>query len=108
MEGKIEVIYTLICEKDTHKEVSIEEIVANEKIVKILKSEFAKGIRNLGISSTGEAKVILETTKELYSFVVDKQDFADLLELAEEDARLNKRLKKTCQAVEIIDFVTID
>jgi len=108
MEGKIEVTYTLICEKDTHKEISIEEIITNEKIVKILKSEFAKGIRNLGISSTGEAKVILKTEKEHYSFVVDKQDFADLVELAEEDARLNKRLKKACQAVEIIDFVTID
>ncbi len=108
MEGKIKVTYTLICDKDTHKEISIEEIITNEKIVRLLKSEFAKGIRNLGISSTGEAKVILKTEKEHYTFVVDKQDFADLVELAEEDARLNKRLKKECQVVKIIDFVTTD
>ncbi len=108
MEGKIKVTYTLICEKDTHKEIPIEVIISNEKIVRLLKSEFAKGIRNLEISSTGESKVILKTEKELYTFVVDKQDFADLVELAEEDARLNKRLKKGCQVVEIIDFVTID
>jgi len=108
MQGKIKVTYTLICEKDTHKEISIEEIIANEKLLKLIKSEFAKGIRNLEISSHGEAKVILKTEKELYSFVVDKQDFADLVELAEEDARLNKRLKKECQVVKIIDFVTID
>ncbi len=108
MEGKIKVTYTLICDKDTHKEISVEEIIANEKIVRLLKSEFAKGIRNLGISSTGEAKVILKTEKEHYTFVVDKQDFADLVELAEEDARLNKRLKKECQVVKIIDFVTTD
>ncbi len=108
MEGKIKVTYTLICEKDTHKEISIEEIISNEKIVRLLKNEFTKGIRNLEISSAGESKVILKTEKELYTFVVDKQDFADLVELAEEDARLNKRLKKGCQVVEIIDFVTMD
>ena len=108
MEGKIKVTYTLICDKDTYKEISIEEIIANEKIVRLLKSEFAKGIRNLEISSRGEAKVILKTEKELYTFIVDKQDFADLVELAEEDARLNKRLKKECQVVKIMDFVTID
>jgi len=108
MEGKIKVTYTLICEKDTHKEISISEIIANEKVVKVLKSEFTKGIRNLEILSGGDAKVILKTQKELYAFVVDKQDFADLVELAEEDARINKRLKKDCQAVEIVDFVTID
>jgi len=108
MQGKIEITYTLICDKDTHKEIAIEEIVSNEKIVKLLKSEFAKGIRNLEISSSGESKVILKTEKELYTFTAEKQDFADLIELAEEDARLNKRLKKGCQAIEIIDFVTID
>jgi len=108
MEGKIKVTYTLICDKDTYKEITIEEIIANEKIVRLIKSEFAKGIRNLEISSRGEAKVILKTEKELYTFVVDKQDFADLVELAEEDARLNKRLKKECQVVKIMDFVTID
>ena len=108
MEGKINVTYTLICDKDTHKEITIEEIISNEKLIRLLKSEFAKGIRNLEVSSRGDAKVILKTEKELYSFVVDKQDFADLVELAEEDARLNKRLKKDCQVVKIIDFVTID
>ncbi len=108
MEGKINVTYTLICDKDTHKEITIEEIISNEKVIRLLKSEFAKGIRNLEVSSRGDAKVILKTEKELYSFVVDKQDFADLVELAEEDARLNKRLKKDCQVVKIMDFVTID
>jgi len=108
MDGKIEVTYTLICEKDTHKEITLEEILANEKIVRLIKSEFAKGIRNLTVSASTEAKVILKTEKTLYTFVVDKQDFADLVELAEEDARLNKRLKKDCQVVKIVDFVTID
>ena len=108
MQGKIKVSYTIICEKDTYKEITIPELVSNEKIIKLLKSEFTKGIRNLATSGSGEGKIILQTEKVLHSFVVEKQDFADLVELAEEDARLNKRLKKECQAVEIVDFVTID
>jgi len=108
MQGKIKVTYTLICDKDTYTEVSIDELLGNERIVKLIKNEFAKGIRNLDISSLGEAKIVLNTSKELYSFEVDKQDFADLVGLAEEDARENKRLKKDCQVVDIIDFVTID
>ncbi len=108
MQGKIEVSYTIICEKDTYKEITIKELISNEKIIKLLKSEFARGIRNLETSGNGEGRIILQTEKTLYTFVVEKQDFADLVELAEEDARLNKRLKKECQAVEIIDFVTID
>jgi len=108
MQGKIKVTYTLICDKDTYTEISMGDILANERLVKLLKNEFAKGIRNLEISSLGDAKIALATTKELYTFEVDKQDFADLVGLAEEDARENKRLKKGCQVVNIIDFVTID
>ena len=108
MQGKIEVTYTVICDKDTYKEISIKELVSNEKVVRLLKSEFARGIRNLETSGSTEGKIILQTEKTLHTFVVEKQDFADLVELAEEDARLNKHLKKGCQAVEIVDFVTID
>lgn len=108
MDGKIKVTYTLICDKDTYKEISIKDIVSNEKVVRLLKSEFAKGIRNLETSYTGDAKMILKTEKELYTFTVDKQDFADLVELAEEDAKANKRLKKDCQVVSIVDFTTMD
>jgi len=108
MQGKIEVTYTLICEKDTHQEISIDEILKNEKVVRLLKNEFAKGIRNLNVSSVGDAKVTIKTQKDLYKFEVDKQDFADLIELAEEDARVNKYLKKDCQVVNIVDFITVD
>ncbi len=108
MQGKIEVTYIVICEKDTYKEIMIKDMISNEKIVKLLKSEFAKGIRNLETLGGGEGKIVLQTEKTLHTFIVEKQDFADLVELAEEDARLNKHLKKECQSVEIVDFVTID
>lgn len=108
MQGKIRVSYTIICDKDTYTEISMQDLLANERIVKLIKNEFAKAIRNLEISAQGEAKIVLNTKKELYTFEVDKQDFADLVSLAEEDARENKRLKKDCQIVSIVDFVTID
>lgn len=108
MQGKITVTYTLICDKDTYKEVTINDIMTNERLVKLIKNEFAKGIRNLESYGSGEGKIVLKTQKELYTFEVDKQDFADLVELAEEDARVNKRLKKGCQVVSIVDFVTSD
>ena len=108
MNGKLKVSYSLICDNDFYQEVSIEDILANEKIVKLLKSEFAKGVRNIELSANGEANFILNTKKEIFTFEVDKKDFADLIELAEEDAKQNKRFKKGCQAVAIVDFVTID
>lgn len=108
MQGKIMVTYSLICDNDNYLEISMKEILENEKIVKLLKSEFLKGVRNLNVeSSSNDSKIILSTQKELYTFEVEKKDFADLIELAEEDAKERKLFKKGCEAVNIIDFVTL-
>jgi hypothetical protein len=107
MQGKITVTYKLICDNDTYQEISLKEILENEKLVKLLKSEFAKGVRNLALSSPDiESKVILSSEKELYHFEAQKKDFADLIELAEEDAKKRKLFKKGCEAVEIVNFTT--
>lgn len=108
MEGMIEVSYTVMCKNDVSKEVSLNKILANEKIMKAIKSEFATGLRNLALSSKEETTVFIKTRKEVFEFTASKNDFADLLELAEEDARKNKRLKKECDGVELVDIVTID
>ncbi|CAA6811080.1 MAG: Unknown protein [uncultured Sulfurovum sp.] len=108
MQGKIMVTYSLICDNDNYLEVSMKEILENEKIVKLLKSEFLKGVRNLNVeSSSNDTKIILSTQKELYTFEADKKDFADLIELAEEDAKERKLFKKGCEAINLIDFVTL-
>ncbi len=102
------VTYSLICENDNYLEVSIKEILKNEKIVKLLKSEFLKGVRNLNVESSDyETKIILSTQKEIYSFEAEKKDFADLIELAEENAKERKLFKKGCEAINLIDFVTL-
>jgi hypothetical protein len=109
MQGKLNVTYQLICDNDTYQELSIQEILKNEKIVKLLKSEFAKGLRNLTLNSnSSDAKIIISTQKEYYTFEAEKKDFADLIEFAEEDAKARKLFKKGCQAVELVDFVTLD
>ncbi len=108
MDGMIKVSYRVICQNDTNQEVSLSDVFANEKVQKAIKSEFAKGMRNIIISSNIEGNISLETQKEVFEVVVTKDDFADLLELAEEDAIKNKRVKKDCEGVELVDIVTIE
>ncbi len=108
MEGMIKVSYTVMCKNDVSKELSLAEIFANEKVEKAIKSEFAKGLRNLVLSHKEDAEVFLKTEKEVFEVTVNKNDFADLLELAEEDARKHKRIKKECDGVELVDILTVD
>ncbi len=104
----IKVSYTVMCQNDVSKEVSLNEILKNEKIMKAIKSEFASGLRNLALSAKEETLIYISTQKEVFEFNTSKNDFADLLELAEEDAKKHKRSKKDCDGVELIDIITID
>jgi len=109
MNGKIMVTYKILCKADLNKEVFIDELLSNEKVLKVLKSEFAKGFRNINIlSNDSKCSFKLETAKELHQFEVDKNDFADILVLAEEDALAKKLIKKDCDRVELIDIETIN
>ncbi|WP_457746336.1 hypothetical protein [Sulfurimonas sp.] len=107
MDGTISVTYKVLCENDFNRELTINELLSNEKIVKAIKSEFAKGMRNISLESENlEAKLHINTVKELHSFEVQKNDFADILVLAEEDAASKKLLKKECDRVELVDITT--
>lgn len=108
MEGKMKITYTVLCASDVNKEIGLEEILSNEKVLKAIKSEFAKGLRNIIFSAKEDATIIVKTEKEHFDFMASKNDFADLLELAEEDAKKNKRMKKGCDGIELIDIITIE
>ena len=110
MNGKIEVTYKILCANDLNKEISLSELLKNEKVAKAIKSEFAKGFRNICLNTSNESedKVIIETEKQLYTFEVFKDDFADIMALAEDDASTRKLLKKECNLVELVDIRTID
>ena len=108
MNGTIMVTYKILCNGDLNKDISLEELLLNEKVLKAIKSEFAKGFRNIALLSTStDASLRIETSKELHSFEVTKDDFADILVLAEEDAATKKLLKKDCERVELVDIETL-
>lgn len=107
MDGTIMVSYKILCKADLNKKINLEALLENEKIAKVIKSEFAKGFRNITLlSSNEEASLKIETIKEIHTFEVSKDDFADLLVLAEEDAANKKLMKKDCDRVELVDIQT--
>lgn len=106
MDGTMKVSYKMLCDGDVYNEVSLIQILQNEKVAKAIKSEFAKGLRNIALSTSEDVIVDISTDKEIFEFEADKKDFADLIELAEEDARAHKRIKKGCSGVELVDFET--
>ena len=103
----MKVSYKMLCDGDVYNEISLIQILQNEKVAKAIKSEFAKGLRNIALSTPEDVIIEISTDKEIFEFEADKKDFADLIELAEEDARANKRTKKGCSGVELVDFVTL-
>ncbi|MEA1916859.1 MAG: hypothetical protein U9N42_04940 [Campylobacterota bacterium] len=107
MDGIIMVTYKILCDADLNLEVSLKELLKNESVLKSIKSEFAKGARNIGYSSNIDAIIKIETLREFHTFEVSKNDYADLLALAEEDARGKKLLKKDCERIELIDIETL-
>ncbi len=107
MDGTIMVSYKILCKADLNKDINLQELFLNEKIAKVIKSEFAKGFRNIALTpSSQDASLLIQTQKEVHTFEVLKDDFADLLVLAEEDASNKKLMKKDCDRVELVDIQT--
>ena len=107
MTGTIIVTYKILCNTDLNKEISIQDLLSNEKVTKTIKSEFAKGLRNIVLDANdSDTSLKIATEKSLYSFEATKDDFADLLVLAEEDATTKKLFKKDCDRVELVDIQT--
>ena len=106
MDGTMKVSYKMLCDSDVYQEIDLNKILKNEKVAKVIRSEFAKGLRNISLTALENIKISISTDKEIFEFKADKQDFADLIELAEEDAKQHKRSKKGCMGVEVVDFVT--
>lgn len=108
MDGKMLVSYKVLCRSDVNVELTLGKLLSNEKIAKAIKSEFAKGFRNIELSAPDETpKLNIGTLKEIHSFEALKDDFADLLTLAEDDAVNKKLLKKECDRIELLDIQTL-
>ncbi len=107
MDGKMLITYKILCDGDFSEKILLSQLLANEKIEKVIKSEFAKGFRNITLGSKEDATLYIETSKALHTLEVDKDDFADLLTLAEEDANNKKLLKKECSRIELVNIETL-
>jgi len=107
MNGKIMVTYKILCDTDINKEIPAQELLENEKIFRAIKTEYAKGTRNTNLSFSEDTVLKIETVRKVHTFEVSKDDFADLLVLAEEDAKNKKLLKKDCDRVELVDIETM-
>ncbi len=107
MKWTILVTYKILCKADLNKELSLNDLLTNEKIAKIIKSKYAKGFRNLVLNAEPNDSVIkIETQKELHTFEFLQDDFADISDLTEEDALNKKLIKKDCERVELVDIET--
>ncbi|MFA6145584.1 MAG: hypothetical protein WC691_12375 [Sulfuricurvum sp.] len=107
MEGNMKITYVVICDNDFEKTITGEELLADERVVKAIKSAFGDSGRNIEMQALCEAAIKLKTTRTEYSLEIPKDDFADALTLAEEDAKKNRRLKKGCERVMLADIETI-
>ena len=107
MQGEVKVFYKVVCKGDINQELTLSDILRNEKVFKAIKSAYSNGKKDIAISTIDEGKLLMQAKKEIYEFIVDKNDFADMLDLAEEDAKKHKRLKGVCQQVELVDYQTL-
>ena len=109
MDGQVEVSFTVLCDNDFNKEVSLSDILKSEKVLKAIKSDFCEGARNLVIdSSSKDVKISINSEKKEHSHIIEKDDIQDILELTEEYARSQKLLKGTCSRIELKNFKTVE
>lgn len=108
MDGAMVVSYKVLCEGDLNNSITLEELLLNEKILKLIQSEFAKGHRNIDVKANKSSSAIeIATKKEIQTIEVSKNDYADLLVLAEDDATTKKLFKKDCSRIELVDIKTL-
>lgn len=109
MEGQVEVQFTILCENDFYKEISLSDLLSSEKVIKAIKSEFCEGARNLTISSDiKDVKINIMSEKKEHTHIIEKDDIQDILELTEEFARSQKLLKGSCGRIELKNFKTVE
>lgn len=107
MKGSMKITYTVLCDNDLEITLTMAQMLENEKVLKAIKSAFAPQTRNIELTALCDEALKITTQKEEYSFEIPKDDFADALTLAEEDAKKHKRTKKGCERVQLVDIETI-
>jgi len=109
MDGQVEVSFTVLCDNDFNKEITLGDLLKSEKVLKAIKSDFCEGARNLEITSNAnEVKITINSEKKEHKHIIEKDDIQDILELTEEYARSQKLLKAACSRIELKNFTTVE
>ncbi|MBN2869386.1 MAG: hypothetical protein JXK04_00360, partial [Campylobacterales bacterium] len=85
--------------------ISLEDLVADEDVMKIIRRKFGKTSKPLEHAVT-EGKLVLSLLRQSYECTFPKSQYLDTVEICEEDARSRKLLKKGCERIEVTDIVT--
>lgn len=108
MEGTMKVVYSVVCDNDFERVVTADDLMSDDKIVKAITSAFGGAARNINVRSLCKEVFVIKPKKEEFELEIPKDDFADALTLAEEDAKKNRRFKKACERIMLVDIRTID
>jgi len=109
MDGQVEVSFTVLCDNDFNKEITLSELLSSEKVLKAIRSDFCEGSRNLVIDTENkDMKISINSEKKEYTHIIEKDDIQDILELTEEYARSQKLLKGACSRIELKNFKTVE
>jgi len=109
MDGQVEVSFTVLCDNDFNKEITLSELLSSEKVLKAIRSDFCEGARNLVMDTESKnTKISINSEKKEYTHIIEKDDIQDILELTEEYARSQKLLKGACSRIELKNFKTVE
>ena len=101
MEGTLKVFFKII--NGAGVTVELSEILKNEKVVNVIKNNFAKGIRGAVIHQSCDCKITIEKESPVYEIEIPKKDFQDAMSFVEEYVDEHKLNKKNHQ-IEIVDI----
>ncbi len=104
MTGEMIIKYIVLCDSDLSVTVTMADLLKDEKVARAIKNAFAKGKRDIEAVVGEPGEMTIKNKKTVHSLTIPKENFMDALTLAEEDARTNKRLKKGCDRIEIVDL----
>jgi hypothetical protein len=104
MTGELIIKYIVLCDNDLNVTVTLADLLKDEKIARAIKNAYAKGKRDIEALVEAPGAMTIKNKKPVHTLTIPKDSFMDALTLAEEDARANKRLKKGCDRIELVDL----
>ncbi len=101
MKGTMQVFFKILTGDSIS--VKLSDVLKNEKVVNVIKTNFGKGIRGAVINIQNECELTIEKENVIHNIEIQKKDFQDAMSFVEEYIEENKLNKKDFP-VEIVDI----